>query len=134
MPATALADAQQRRRPRFAPWGSRKPIAYARAHQPVMRAALARTAAEKAAADVPRAAWLPRFGATAQIFGGTANQTTGSYVTTRSVDLPRIGGTRATAGSFNPYASTLVGAGGKLRSSSTLGRIAAQTAAADAPG
>lgn len=107
-------------------------IAYAKAHQPAVRAATARIAAQKAFADVPRAQWLPRFGATGQVFEATANQTTASYVTPALPDLPRIGGTRATSkGSFKPYASTLVGVGGN-QEIFDFGRIAAQSAAADA--
>jgi outer membrane protein len=107
-------------------------IAYAKAHQPAVRAAAARIAAQKAFADIPRAAWLPRFGATAQLFGATANQTTASYLSTELPDLPRIGGTRAVAkGSFRPYASTLVGIGGN-QEVFDFGRIAAQAAATDA--
>jgi len=107
-------------------------IAYARAHQPAVRTARARLAQQKAVAEVPRAQWLPRFGATAQIFGATANQTTGSYVTLDVPDLPRIGGTRATAnGTWRPYASTLVGVGG-TQEVFDFGRIAAQAAAEDA--
>jgi outer membrane protein len=107
-------------------------VAYAKAHQPAIRAAMARIAAQKSVADIPRAQWLPRFGATAELLGATANQTTASYVTTRLPDLPRIGGTRAVArGSFQPYASTLAGIGGS-QEVFDFGRIAAQTAAADA--
>ncbi len=107
-------------------------IAYARAHQPQVRAALARIESERARAGIPRAQWLPSFGATAQLLGATANQTTGSYVSTGVLDLPRIGGTRGVAkGSFQPYASTLVGIGGD-QELFDFGRIAAQAAAEDA--
>ncbi len=107
-------------------------IAYARANQPAMRAALARVNAEKAQADVPRSQWLPVIGATAQIFGATANNTTGTFVTPGFMDIPRIGATRAVSGgTFQPYASTLVGVGG-TQEIFDFGRIAAQSAAADA--
>lgn len=107
-------------------------IAYARANQPAMRAALARVAAQKAEADVPRSQWLPMIGATAQIFGATANNTTGTYVNNSFMDISRIGGTRVlSSGSFRPYASTLVGIGG-TQEVYDFGRIAAQSAAADA--
>lgn len=107
-------------------------IAYARANQPAMRVALARVAAQKAEADVPRSQWLPVIGATAQIFGATANNTTGTYVTNSFMDVPRIGGTRVlSSGSFRPYASTLVGIGG-AQEVFDFGRIAAQSAAVDA--
>lgn len=107
---------------------------YARAHQPQIRAARARIAAETANARVPAGQWLPTVGVTAQLYGGTANNTTGSYLGTGAVDVPRIGGTRSRDGgaaSWQPYASTLAGAG--LRQELfDFGRIAAQTAAADA--
>jgi outer membrane protein TolC len=107
-------------------------IAYARAHQAAVRTARARLAEQRAVAEIPRAQWLPRFGATAQIFGATANQTTGSYVTLDVPDLPRIGGTRSTAqGTWRPFASTLVGVGG-TQEVFDFGRIAAQAAAKDA--
>lgn len=112
--------------------GLAEAIAYARAHQPAIRAALARIAAQKSVADIPRAEWLPRLGVTAQLFGATANQTTTSYVTTDLPDLPRIGGTRAVAkGTFRPYPSTLAGVGGN-QEIFDFGRIAAQAAAQDA--
>jgi len=107
-------------------------IAYASAHQPAVRAAIARIEAQKSIAEIPRAEWLPSFGATAQIFGATANQTTASYVSPGVMDVPRIGGTTATAkGTFRPYPSTLVGVGGN-QELFDFGRIAARTAAADA--
>ncbi|APR78223.1 outer membrane efflux protein [Minicystis rosea] len=107
-------------------------LAYARAHQPAVRAALARVAAQEQAARIPRAEWLPQIGVTAQIFAATANNTTGMYVNTPSVDVPRIGGsTVVSRGTMQPYPSTLVGAG--LRQEIfDFGRIAAQSAAADA--
>jgi outer membrane protein TolC len=112
--------------------GLAEAIAYARAHQPSIRAALARIAAQKSVADIPRAEWLPRLGVTAQLLGATANQTTTSYVTTDLPDLPRIGGTRAVAkGTFRPYPSTLAGIGGN-QEVFDFGRIAAQAAAEDA--
>ena len=88
-------------------------IAFARAHQPEMRAALSRIAAQKAAADVPRGQWFPTVGVTAQLFGATANNTTGTYVSPGGfMDLPRIGGTRVvSSGDFKPYASTIAAAG-----------------------
>src|SRR5437868_4350160 len=54
-------------------------LAYARAHQPQVRASLARVSATKAAAEIPRAQWEPRFGATAQLLVGTGNNTTAGY-------------------------------------------------------
>lgn len=108
-------------------------LAYARAHQPAVLAAKARIAAAVSDADVPRSQWKPNVGVSAQIFGGTANNTTGSYASTAAIDIPRIGATRAVsnARSWSPYASTFVavGAGQEVFD---FGRIAAQSAAADA--
>jgi outer membrane protein len=107
-------------------------VAYARAHQPQIRSALARVSAQRAAADVPRAQWLPTIGVTAQLFGMTANNTTGTYVGTGTFDLPRIGGTKSVAvGSWEPRAATIVG-GGANQEVFDFGRIAAEAAAADA--
>lgn len=106
-------------------------LAHARAHQPVLRRALARVAAATADARIPRAQWLPSVGATLEAFGGTANNTTASYVNVPELDLPRIGGTRVTGtGSWGPSSSTLagVGVGQELFD---FGRIAAQAAVAD---
>ncbi|MFT3776476.1 MAG: TolC family protein [Minicystis sp.] len=107
-------------------------IAYARVHQPAVRAALARVAAQEQAARIPRAEWLPSIGVTAQIFAATANNTTGTFSSAPFVDLTRIGGTKVVAtGTMQPYPSTLVGAG--LRQEIfDFGRIAAQSAVADA--
>lgn len=106
--------------------------AYARAHQPAVRAALARIQAQAANAKVPRAQWAPTLGATAQLFAATANNTTGTYVSPGFMDIPRIGATRATGtGTLTPYASSLVGLG-ITQELFDFGRIAAQTAAEDA--
>ncbi len=107
-------------------------IAHARAHQPEVKAALARVAARKAEAEEPRAQRLPVAGVTAQLFGATANNTTGTYVTPGLLDIPRVGGTRVVApGTMQPYPSTIV-AGGVNQELFDFGRIAAQAAAKDA--
>jgi outer membrane protein TolC len=107
-------------------------LAYARAHQPAIQAALARVSAQRAAAQVPRAQWLPFVTAGAEVLGATANNTTASYVSIPGVDIPRIGGTRATSGgSFAPYASTLATLGTQ-QELFDFGRIAAQSAVEDA--
>lgn len=107
-------------------------IGYARAHQPAIRAALARVSAREAEAKIPGAQWSPLVGVTGQLFGATANNTTGTFITPTFMDVPRIGGTRVTSsGSFQPYASTFVGAG-VTQQIFDFGRIAAQSAAADA--
>lgn len=108
-------------------------LAYARAHQPELRAAVARVAAEQQAAEIPRAEWYPTVGATAQLFGGTANNTTGTYVAPGGgMDIPRIGGTRSlSSGTWRPYPSTIAGIG-LNQELFDFGRIAARAAAADA--
>ena len=110
-------------------------LAYARAHQPAVVAALARIREEKATAEVPRAQYYPLVGVMAQFLEGTANNTTASYLTTPFVDLPRIGGTSFNASSatasWKPSASTLAGAGAR-QEIFDFGRIAAEAAAADA--
>ncbi len=109
-------------------------VEYARAHQPAIRAALSRISERMAEAKVPSAQWQPSIGATAQIYGMTANNTTGTNLPTPFVDIARIGDTPSqTVSSANllPYASTLVGAG-LTQELLDFGRIGAQRAAADA--
>jgi outer membrane protein TolC len=109
-------------------------IAYARAHQPAIQAALARVQTEQANAKVPWAEWQPTFGATAQIFGATPNNTTATYVIPDEMALPRIGGSTAVSpaqATWKPFASTIVGAS-VLQEVFDFGRIAAAAAAADA--
>jgi outer membrane protein len=106
-------------------------LAYAREHQPRVRVALAQLARRQAASEVPRSQWLPVLAASAQLFAATANNTTGTYVTT-GFDVPRIGATRATgSGGLRPYASTFASAGAR-QELFDFGRIAAQAAAQDA--
>jgi len=107
-------------------------LAYAKAHQPSLRAALDRVNAAQAAAEVPRARWLPSAGAAAELLAGTTNNTTASYLSVAEVDLPRIGATRTVArGTWSPSPSTLaaVSVGQEILD---FGRIAALSAAADA--
>jgi outer membrane protein TolC len=109
-------------------------LAYARVHQPGVRAAVARVAEQRALGAVPRAQWAPSLGLTAQLLEGTANNTTASYLNVDPLQLPRIGGTPSVTGShagWRPYASTLAGVG-LSQEVFDFGRIAAQTAAADA--
>ncbi len=107
-------------------------IAYARAHQPAVQAAERRVAERMAEARVPRAQWLPTVGIGAELFAATSNNTTASYLGVGVLDLPRVGGSRVTdGGSFQPYAST-VAAVGVTQELFDFGRIAAQSAAADA--
>lgn len=105
---------------------------HARDHQPQIRSALAEWRARQAEARIPRAQWMPQVGATAQLFGATANNTTASYLGVPRIDLPRIGATRSTtSGDWTPYASTLA-AISVDQEVCDFGRIAAQMAAADA--
>ena len=107
-------------------------LAYAHDHQPAIRAALARVSARTAQASIPTSQWLPTAGITAQVFGMSANDTTGTFEQPTFMDLPRIGGTAATTGgNLSPHASTLVGAG-LLQEVFDFGRIGAERAAADA--
>jgi outer membrane protein len=107
-------------------------LAYARAHQPAIRAAMARVAAQQEEARVPRAEWLPSVGVTVQGFAATANNSTGTFAESPFVDVLRIGGTKVgVPGSARPYASTFLGAGIN-QEVFDFGRIAARAAAADA--
>jgi outer membrane protein len=109
-------------------------LAYAHAHEPAIRAALAEIATEQANAKVPRAAWQPTFAASAQIFAATANNTTASYLVTDQMAIPRIGGTTSVSESgagWQPYASTFAGVSA-LQEVFDFGTIAARTAVADA--
>jgi outer membrane protein len=109
-------------------------LAYARSHQPAVLASLARIETEKANAEVPRAQYYPMLGLTAQLLEGTTNNTTASYLGAAFVDLPRIGGTPSTGSGdarWKPYASTLAAAG-LSQEILDFGRIAAESAAADA--
>ena len=104
---------------------------YALDHQPQIRSALAELAARKSEARIPRAGWYPQVGATAQIFAGTTNNSTGLFLNVPEVDLPRIGGTRSAGTSWSPTPSTLAGVSVD-QEIYDFGRIAAQAAVADA--
>ncbi len=106
-------------------------LSYARAHQPAIRAALSRVAERVAQAAVPSAQWLPTVAVTAQVFGMTANNSTGTFAQDPYMDIPRIGGTSSATRSFSPFASTFVGAG-LSQEVFDFGRIGAERAAADA--
>ena len=109
-------------------------LAYAQERQPRIKSALAEYEARRAEARVPRAQWLPQIGATAQLFVGTANNTTASYLGVREIDLPRIGGSKSTTqatAAWSPSASTLAGIG-VGQEVYDFGRISAQIAVADA--
>jgi outer membrane protein TolC len=132
-PGTAQPEsAESSARPAGRALGLDEALAYARAHQPAVLAARARLRAQQAAARVPTAQWLPRLGATAQLLGATANNTTAVYESTPWVAVPRVGATRTVAtGSLRPYASTLA-AVGLDQEVFDFGRIATQRAVEDA--
>ena len=110
----------------------REALAFAREHQPSLLTALARVKAAQEDTRIARAQWLPAVGATAQVFGATANNSTASYLGVRGVDLPRVGGTRvADSRGWGPQASTLA-AIGMDQEVFDFGRIGAQAAVADA--
>ena len=108
-------------------------LAYARQHQPAIRAALSRVNARMAEASIPSGQWLPTIGATAQVYGMTSNNTSATFTSPSFMDIPRIGGTPAVTQStanLSPYPSTFVGAG-LSQELFDFGRIGAQRAAAD---
>ncbi len=107
-------------------------LAYAHQHQPELRRMRAEIAARLAEAKVPRALWLPRIGATAQLLVGTANNTSASVLNVRETDLPRIGGTKTSAHTdWRPAPSTLA-ALSLQQEVYDFGRIAALAAVGDA--
>ncbi len=109
-------------------------LAYAQANQPSLRAALDRVRAARADARIPRARWLPSVGAAAELFEGTANNTTAAFLGTPEVALPRIGATKvidSNGAAWRPSASTLA-AVSLTQELYDFGRIGAQSAAADA--
>lgn len=137
---SAQADAETPPRPADLPAPARalslpEALRYARAHQPAVRAALSRIQGRVAEAEIPSGRWLPTVSATAQIYGMTANNTTGAYLSTPWTDVPRIGGTAPVtspgSATWSPYASTLVGVGVD-QEIFDFGRIGAKRAAADA--
>lgn len=106
-------------------------LTFAHEHQPALRAALARVVEQREEAKVPSGQWLPLVGVTGQLLGGTANNTTASYLTPSFMDVPRIGGTTVTVpGSLKPYPSTFMGAS-VTQQVFDFGRISALRAALD---
>lgn len=109
----------------------REALTFARQHQPSLLAAQARIEVAKRAVSAVRAEWLPQVGATVQGFYGTMNNSTAMFLGARTVDLPRIGGSRSGGGWSDSYPSTVIGIG--LRQNVyDFGRLAALTMAADA--
>ena len=106
---------------------------YAHEHQPAIHAGISRVAARVAEAAIPSGQWLPTVAVTGQLYGMTTNNTTGTYLSTEFMDMPRIGGTPAVSqstASLSPSPASLVGAG-LLQEVFDFGRIGAQRAAAD---
>jgi len=109
----------------------RTAIGFALSHQPEVLAARARLRAARAELDVPGAQWRPAVGAVAELVGGSTNNSTASIVSSRVLDLPRIGATSVQdQPSARPYPSSLIGIGVR-QELFDFGRIAAQTAAAE---
>ncbi|MBL9004841.1 MAG: TolC family protein [Myxococcales bacterium] len=106
-------------------------LAYARANQPSLKAAQARIEVAKRAAWGVRSEWLPQVGAGAQLFYGTMNNSTAMFLGMRTVDIPRIGGSRSDGSWGDAYPSTVVALG--LRQNIyDFGRLAALAMAGDA--
>jgi outer membrane protein len=106
-------------------------LAFARAHQPQIKSALAQYAVRRAEAKVARAQWLPQVGATAQIYEGTTNNSSAQYLATPETDVPRIGGTPANTTGWTPSPSTIA-AISVAQEVYDFGRISAQIATQDA--
>jgi outer membrane protein TolC len=107
-------------------------LSYAHDHQYKLIAARDRLKAAKLDAEVPGAQWQPQVGALAEVFGGTANNSTGLYLNQRTVDVPRVGATIVPGNdpSWKPYGSTFLAVGVR-QELYDFGRIAAERAAAE---
>lgn len=107
-------------------------LVFARQHQPDLVVARERLRAAEVGLGLPRAGWLPQVGAMAQLNVATSNNSTAVVQAGGAVALSRIGGTPQTIPpSFAPRPSTVVAVG--LRQTVyDFGRIAAETAVADA--
>ncbi|MFZ5445175.1 MAG: TolC family protein [Myxococcota bacterium] len=104
----------------------------ARTNQPQLQAAKLRLEAAAKEVDAARAAWLPTFGALAEVVGSSTNNSTTTVISNSAVDLPRIGATKVSATpDFTPAISTVVALGAR-QTLYDFGRISAQTGAASA--
>jgi outer membrane protein TolC len=109
----------------------REAVAYARVHQPSLQAAIARVAAAREQAQLPRAQWSPKVGAGAELLVGTNNNTTASYGGPIGWFVPRIGGSPANAPvKWTPEPSTLAGVGVQ-QEVYDFGRLTSQASALD---
>lgn len=107
-------------------------LAFAGMHQPEIKQALAELAVREKEAQIPRFAWLPRASAQAQLLIGTANNTTTNFDNVRGVDIPRVSSTPVTPNTnWTPAPSSIV-ALNVQQQIYDFGRIAAQSALADA--
>lgn len=89
-------------------------LSEARMHHPALLAAKARQDASRAEARIPAMSWYPMFGASAQLLGGTVNNTTATTLPSALVDLPRIGGSAIKNDvGWAPHPSTLLAVGGR---------------------
>ncbi len=109
----ALASAQVSAGPAVHAVTLDQALTFARTHHVDLAVVKARVAAARTEVDVPGARWQPTVGATGQVFGYTANNTTASYVGSPVVDVARISSTRTVSGLGNlaPEPSTLVAVG-----------------------
>jgi outer membrane protein len=130
--APVQATTQQGSVPAVASMTLAQALEYTRGHQPELRAARERFLAVAADARIATAQWLPSAGATVEIVGSSANNSTSTVLRSGDVDLPRIGGTAVQSKPrWQPYATTIAAVG--LRQEVfDFGRIAAQVAADDA--
>ncbi|HSO35357.1 MAG TPA: TolC family protein, partial [Labilithrix sp.] len=111
-------------------------LTFARTLNPRAKAENARVRLAEERAREPGAAWSPRFGATAQVVGSSNNNSATNWLGSRgAVEFPRIAGTgflqEPSEINWKPYVNTVVGVTGEQRIYD-FGRIAAETAAADA--
>jgi outer membrane protein TolC len=107
-------------------------LAYSSTHQPELKQALAEINARQAEARVPRSGWYPRLNMQAQWLFGTTNNTTTSFVNVPGVEVPRISGTPVSPNTnWTPTPSAIVAATA-TQQIYDFGRIAAQSALADA--
>ena len=106
-------------------------LAYAETHAPDLRAARARVETVRTQRDVSEARWLPTVTGAAELFAGTANNSTGSYVAINGFDNPRVSATaarNASDNSWSPHATSLIGLGAR-QEVYDFGRISLQSAA-----
>ncbi|MFT3835376.1 MAG: TolC family protein [Myxococcaceae bacterium] len=98
-------------------------LSIAKQKQPRLAEAQARVRQAAFAVDRVSAQWLPKAGASAQIFAASENNTTATYAGRSVLDIPRIGSGKVTTDpNWTPYGSTFVGIGA-LQEVFDFGRI-----------